>query len=277
MEFQRTKRKKHTSAAPPRLVELTLVARFPDPWKGNMPGAVQAIEEKRWHPTLTDFAAIARTPNKAARPRTTIKYAGDISELVQRLCYFDEESQWPRPNQNLVRVNLISHGGNGVFALSGEVHTDGRVMLGRGDPNPLLDRRIDERTIEWFNTDPVGLVHRDAIREKLHPTAEFWLVLCNGACLGKSYILAQELANTLGVTVKGYRDEVWCHPDRPAPGNCIRCLPGARACIDGRNLTSIGENGQQGRGYCCWTKVPDAFAGQHMSAAESFPPKQVRD
>lgn len=277
MEFQRTKRKKHTSAAPPRSVELTLLARFADPWKGNMPGAVQAIAENRWHPTITDFWAIAKTPNRAARPRTTIEKAGDVSELIRRLCYIDEQPARPRPNQNLARVNLISHGGDGVFALSGEVHTDGRVMLGGGNLNPLLDQRIDERTLEWFNDDPVGLVHRDAIREKLHPTAEFWLVLCNGACLGKSYIVAQELANTFGITVRAYREEVWCHPDLPAPGNYIRCPGNDRACIDGRNRTSIGEDGAQGRGFSCWSKVPDAFAGKHMPAAESFRPKNVGD
>jgi hypothetical protein len=275
MEFLRTKRKKHTSVQPPILVELTMVAQFSGPWKVDDPEEVAAIQARRWHPTTMDFEAVANTPNAGFKLATTVQFVRDVDELIGQIYYQNYKAKIVRPNQNLGRVNLISHGGKGVFALSGQVHTDGSVHLGDGDANPRYDQRIDERTLEWFNTDEVGRTYRTMIREKLHPKAEFWLILCNGACVGKSYIAAQELANTFGRTVRAYADEVWCHPDRSGANNHIQCHGGDAACIMGRNMTSIGENGTQGRGYSCQAKVPEAFAGKHMPAAETISPKNI--
>jgi hypothetical protein len=218
MEFLRSKRQKHTSFSPARLTELTLVARFPSPWHTNDPDEAKATLQKgRWHPSSVDFVAVATTPNLGQRSATTVFHAGSVDELIVRICYKDSDSANPkvqRPDHNLGRINIITHGNDGVIALSGKLDKSGHCHLGDPDPNnPRFDQRIDGRTLEWFNTDKIGRAYRNMIRQKLHRTAEIWLVMCNGACIGKSFELARELANTFGVTVRGYTQEVWYSPD----------------------------------------------------------------
>jgi hypothetical protein len=278
MEFQRSKRRKHTSVAPPRLIELTLVARFQSPWTSESEEAAATQIEGRWHPSIVDFEAVANTPNRGFRYATIVQHVSNVGEMIARIWYKDSDEKnpkIPRPNCNLGRLNIITHGDDGVIALSGTLDRNGKCQLGDGDTNSRYDKRIDARTLEWFNTDEVGRTYRDMIREKLHPTAEIWLILCKGACIGRSFELARDLANTFGVSVRGYTKEVWYEPDLASNGTRIVCGDADPACVGGRNRISIGKGGGVGRGYFCMVKVPEAFTGKHMADAETFSVKNV--
>jgi hypothetical protein len=249
------------------LVELTLVASYGSPWKGNLAAEIEATATKgKWHPTSIDFYAVAHTPNYGRRNATLVREVNNVDSLIGAI------TKTPCPNGGIGRLNVISHGTDGICSLHGEVRANGYVTIGRGHANPREDERIDGATLEWFNTNDVGRTYRDMIRAKLNSKAEIWLIMCKSAGIGDSFVVARELAETFGVRVMGYNSEVWYHPD-----DGLACPVGVPACVDGRNRTSIGENGKQGRGYFCMAKVPDAFAGKHMSEATHYDPIKVKD
>lgn len=290
MERRRSKRKKMTSAAPSRLVELTLVAYYPTPWKSDAE-EVTALDQDRWHPTSKDFYAVAHTPNQGRHNATIVREVNNIRSLVGAIKFEDLHGRRERPNGSIGRLNLISHGGKrGVFGLSGEVRANGNVFCGRGLEDHFLDEVIDEHTLKWFNNEGRG--HRDDIRAKLDRGAEFWLFLCSAASVGPCRVLSEKLANTFNVTVRAYNDEVWYYPDHKNAKNQIKCSGDDVACFMGRNLTSIGQDDadkdskeddqledrkKQGRGYFCHVKVPDAFAGTHMRHAVVISPKNIHE
>jgi hypothetical protein len=268
MTLKRSKRKKLTSAAPPRLLELTLVASYPTPWKGNPAAELGALAvEGRWHPTSEDFFAVAHTPNGARSNATIVREVNNIDTLIGAI------TKIPCPNGGIGRLNLISHGTDGILSLSGEVRANGYVSIGRGYSNSFEDKRIDEATLEWFNEDGRGRIYRDMIRDKLNREAEIWLFMCKSAGIGKPFALARRLANTFGRRVMGYDSEVWYHH----PDGKLSCAGRGPACIAGRNITSIGKNGTQGLGYFCMVKVPEPFAGRHMAGAKSYDPVKIED
>ena len=281
MERRRSKRKKTTSAAPPHLVEVTLVAYYPSPWK-NDAEEVAALAQDRWHPTSKDFYAVAHTPNQGRRNATIVREVNNVNTFFGAIKYEDCDAKKERPNGSIGRLNLISHGGKGVFSLSGTVRSNGLVFTGRGSENHMIDEMIDDDTLEWFNQDAYGKQCRDEIRAKLNPKAELWLILCNAAGLGPSHNLSRRLAKTFNVTVRAYNKEVWYYPDQANPQNQIRCPIGAIACLNGRNLTSVGrddppkEHSEKGRGYFCQVKVPHDFAGTHMRNAERISPEDMK-
>lgn len=272
MSFKRSKRRKMTSAAPPQLVELTLVASFPRPWKSDGEELAAIPIRKRWHPSSVDFYAVAETPNRGRPNATIVREVTDVDSFIGAITCSDLRAKTPRPNGNIGRLNIISHGSSGVLSLSGRVLANGGVPLGRGSSNPRNDERIDQTTLNWFNETEKGRAYRGLIRAKLNPGAEIWLIMCRSAGIGDSFIVARELAETFGVKVMGYSSEVWYHPDE----NLV-CPVGDPACVGGRNMTSIGENGTKGRGYFCMVKVPDAFAGKHMNEATSYAPQNIKE
>ena len=160
------------------------------------------------------------------------------------------------------------------------LHTDGRCILGGTASEPREEKTIDERTLEWFNTDDTGRIYRDMIRNVLTEDAELWLILCKGHEIGPSNILSQEFANTFGSVVRAYNEEIRYWPDYDVLKASIKCPPHAKACVNGRNLTSIGgkkekrkdgENfgaAKTGRGYFCRAKVPKEFAGEHLKCED---------
>jgi hypothetical protein len=207
--------KKQTPAVPPR-VELTIVARYDDPWP-NEHSEVVAMRNGAWEPSSKTFREMVN---------------------VHKLTFFDCEDLdtfmgaiLKQADGSVARINVISHGGPGLVSLGGEIELDSKktavtaVYLGvigqkeRNAPGSasinspkttadwLSYRRLDGSVMDWLTMDPAGVQYRDAIRKKLRPDAEIVLYACH-AGLGPSMLLLTDIAITLRVTARGFNDEI---------------------------------------------------------------------
>jgi hypothetical protein len=163
-----TKRRRTTPAKVHRHEEVTLVADYESPWKDNERAEIAVIEADRWHPTIVDFKAVANTPNLAGpTPIIDVVTIGTLGELAGAVENAKDASgkEVERPGRCVPRLNLISHGLPGLVSTSGTVAANGDCDLGRGDRSASA-KGLDERTLEWLNTDPAGRIYRDKVRKK---------------------------------------------------------------------------------------------------------------
>jgi hypothetical protein len=278
----KVRRHGRTPAALPRAQEVSAVAEFPRPWSHDSEEIEVMKKAGKWHPTVNDLEAVANTPNTINGVlRTDVIRVKTIGELVGVL---EKSKDIKRPPHSVKRLNIFSHGNPGLVALSGTVAATGDVKL--GDPSEDIDAagkliqhkstHLDHGTISWlnelddFNKDINGPRFRNIARNKLHPEAEIWLILCNGAGIGKSFELAREIANTFGVAVYGYETEICYHPT----------YDGERGIVLSRTTTSIGEKGEPGIGYYSMEKVyldkaKTKRLGEHLTNATRISPTKV--
>lgn len=217
---QTSKAKHQSPAVPPKPVEVTIYAQFPDPWLGNEHAEVAALRDKRdannmrWEPTSTAFRATCLAHTKLASECDDFStFAGPILK------------QQPR---SISRLNLITHANPGLFALSGYLKVTEKstvVYLGTqpnqtDNPQGYSSRQIDGDLIDWLNgrlntsTDPdqpTGKWYRDEIRKRFRADAEFWIYGCHGGA-GTGLELLIAIAAAFNVTTRGFRDPVRFDP-----------------------------------------------------------------
>jgi hypothetical protein len=256
---------KKTPAVPDRGIEVTVIASYPRPraWGAFGTSAGDAVEirlagAKTWHPTTDNFRIVAGTPNQFKKGLTEVF---DISTVGEFIGAFTQKNGKDRPAKSVGRVNIVAHGNPGLIGLSGSLDDAGNVSLANSrretasDPfAPSSGGGLDASVASWLNGS--GKPFRTLARNVLRDDAELHLILCNGG-LGRGLALMQDLALSLNLVVRGFSDAVFCH----------FTFAGQR--ILERNITSIGENGSQGKGYQCFVKVPQAFAGDHLKPDRS--------
>ena len=242
---------KDAAAAPPQPIEISAIGRYPVPaaWSSAVT-ELAVLAAGKWHPTTVDFEAVADVPNKPKR-RTLVTEVGMFSELLGVISKTMNGAV--RPNASIARLNIITHANPGVIGLSGTVADDGSCRVEPFDINdPLNSEGIDSSAMSWLDTTGQSL--RDDARTKFAPGAEIWLLVCNGATVGPSMLLAGDMARTFQVPVVAYNHPLHYWPEKNASGTQI-----TKRCV-----TSIGPSGTKGDGYFCWVKVPPAQAGQHL-------------
>ena len=254
-----------------------MVGAFKRPWHTNKE-EIAVLDAETWHPSEIDMYAVADSVNKIRGKLTDVQHVANIGEVIGALKWDSRKVE--RPPHVVQRLNIFAHGNPGIVSLSGKTHPNGDVDFdlatqekdSDGKLVRKLDPMIDLATLSWLNEDPVGRGFREIARSKLHENAEIWLCLCNGAGIGKSWELAQTMANTFGAVVYAYDTEFYYHVvfDRE------------RGAILSRTTTSIGENGHQELGYYSMEKVfyldknkgKQRF-GEHMKRATAVSPKHV--
>jgi hypothetical protein len=255
---------------------VSVVADFPRPWSDDR-DEIEVMKVGNWHPTYRDLNAVANTPNTIDDVRRTdVQEVATVGDLIGALQWSRGSKERERRPRSVKRLNIFSHGNPGLVALSGTVSAGGAVSL--GDPNTHKNERkqLDGKAISWLNElDPLkpdanGPRFRDMARGKLHADAEIWLILCNGAGIGRAFELAREIANTFGVAVYAYETEIYYHPDYDEK----------RGIVLSRTTTSIGEKGEPGTGYYSMEKVyldkaKTKRLGAHLNKATRISPTEI--
>ena len=227
--------KKKSPAVPARVVEITLVGKFPRPaaWgkRGTPAGdaaEIKLLETKprNWHPCTEDFQDVAKVPNTQRSMTQIYNPLSNIGELLGAILDLGSGNTPRRPERSIKRLNLISHGLGAagrepIYGLSGEIEDDGTCFLfgsvpeGAG-PNganaPMDSRGIDGQLLHWLNTTAKDL--RDQCRARFREDGEIGLVLCNSG--GNAFatnvaMLRGQLAKTFNVAVLAYDDEIYYH------------------------------------------------------------------
>lgn len=188
--------------APVKTVTLNLYGLFPNPWasKPNVEKLRSESKPSLWHPSSDDFIAILGGTKAAIQVESFSTFLG----IIQR-----------QPANSIARINLFSHGNDGLIAFSGRIvevvaggKTDVRVLLNRApsgldenlltsvEPVPGADGKL---------VDSLGQTARK-LRNRFAKGAEICFFLCSSGSL-RSPIL-QQIADAFQVTARGFPDEV---------------------------------------------------------------------
>jgi peptidoglycan hydrolase-like protein with peptidoglycan-binding domain len=247
--------------------EVSLVATFrrPRAWKTFGTAEGDAIELKllkkgTWHPTSDDMRLVANVPNQGTM-RTEVIDISNMNGLIASI--IKRPNGQDRANGSIRRLNIISHGNPGVIGLTGDVDDDGGISFRSSGTQDLLDSEtLDAFSLSRLNDE--GCALRDQARAKFDPAGEIALILCNGG-LGSGLALMQDLSRVFNVRVLGYRDEILFHPQKDRSGTRIVQ----------RDLTALGPDSPDGRGYPCIVTVPPELAGTHLPFTRNQPKPSV--
>jgi hypothetical protein len=278
-------------AAKPQFREVTAIAGFANPWSGDEGGEIEAIRAGKWHPSSDDFRAVAHAPNLGSKvPLTEVYDVHSVGSLAGALAYtLRSGPQKPRPHGEVKRFNLISHGAPGLIALAGRLARDGSCYLGdrslEKDGHPELRTQIDEAALLWLSGEEIandgdtrGKETLDRARAAFAEAAELWLILCRAGGgraseVGEGTNLARRLRDVFKVTVVAFSTEVWYWPLHDLPPGPLK-----HPRIPSRDWTSIGEHGEQGRGYLSYVEAfydhhgDNRRVGWHMESAKKVFP-----
>ncbi len=181
-------------------VTLHFIGQFVNPWANNPALEKQratpdpVTKKNKWHPGAIDFAATAGRSGVAVNVAGFRGFLGEI------------EKQQPG---SIERINVFSHGGDGLIAFSGSVNVEnGQVMLDLGTG-------LDEKTITDLEPIPKGqgkyeetlgaVAHR--LRNRFANNAKICFYVCNSSS-GIGLPLLQEIANAFQVVANGFSEEV---------------------------------------------------------------------
>lgn len=196
-----------TPVAQPRMVEITMVASFPSPWKGNQALEIAGMKKSAvnpgvssgWAPSTDDFNQVAEADVKDAK---TIFSVGTTGEMIGAM-------QTAKPG-TLSRVNLITHSSPSILPLAGTVDQQGGVFFtGVGNSTLLNQPRIDTNFIDFLNGkfqpagEPDGKTLRTDLRALFRADAEFFFYGCDGG-QAQSFLVMQEWSLCLGIAVHGF-------------------------------------------------------------------------
>jgi hypothetical protein len=193
-----------TPAVPPKAVELTIYARFNDPWSSEK-AEVQAMRGGRWEPSNSTFNAVARVhTNSPSVCEDFDTFAGPILK---------------QSAGSIARVNLITHSNPGLFALAGRFEVTptsttvylGELTQGETPGSGLTSRRLDQNLINWLNDPAGGQPYRDMIRARWRPDAQFWIYGCHGGA-GQGMLLLIEIAKALHVNTYSFHSPIQYDP-----------------------------------------------------------------
>ncbi len=173
---------------------LNFVGSFPNPWTKKGPKREREQYDKdKWNPSVDDFQAAALGA-KVIEPTTFSRFLGAI--------------QQQKPG-TIERINLISHGGDGLYALAGTIgEMDGAVFLTKagaltsavvGDTEPIYKDGVE--------VDSLGTTARK-LRDRFAAGAVIYCYVCHSGAYTESGLLLQELANAFRVKTAGFSDTI---------------------------------------------------------------------
>jgi hypothetical protein len=244
--------------SPNALAEITIVARFPDPYA--TPDTQEERDKAttgRWAPSLRDFLAVAAVDTP--KPGEAIFEAATFLEMLSAILFTnpaDPNKSSFRPRQSVKRVNIISHGNPGLIAMSGTVDKEGVVMLHtRGAGANDLSGAIDIAAVQTA-LDPTLLLGNgkplaQSLRDRMSPDAEIYLLACHTG-MGGSLPLIQDMQRLFKTRIRAFSKEIAYCPSL-----------GTTHIID-RAFTAVGDcNSGSTRGYKHLT--PDVTVGSSVS------------
>lgn len=245
---------RNAARSPGTLQEITIVAKFPDPYGGqDTQEERDKSTQSKWAPSTRDFLAVAKvdTPD----PAKAIFEVGTFLEMVSAVLFVrpaqPDKSPF-RPRQSIKRLNIITHGNPGLIAMGGTVDKGGTVMLHtRGPDADELSGPIDITAVQAA-TNPLLLLANgsgltQSLRDRFAPDAEVFLYACHSG-MGGSLPLIQDLNGLLKVKIKGFKKEIAYCPSI----NATQILD--------RSFTAVGDcNSGSTRGFK--HLVPDIVVG----------------
>ena len=183
------------------MVVLNLLGDFENPWKRDPAEEKRRIagnaaaHGKLWHPSTVDWQP-----------------AFDRYVVVDSFSKFLGCIQRAHP-RTIHRINVVSHGGSGLFAFSGEIRRDtGDCMLNeKGALDEAVLTNLEPTFVAAGTTrDSLGQTARQ-LRDRFATGGMIVFYLCDSGRGGFSSQLLQEVANAFGVTAKGFATPLtWC-------------------------------------------------------------------
>ena len=200
-----------SSTAQVKIVTLNLYGSFPNPWNGKpnveklraeppMPPEGGEKPPSLWHPSRDDFIEIL---GSGAAPI-------EVDSFSQFLGIIQSQKVG-----SIARINLFSHGNDGLIGFSGTISEDTRS--GKLDVRVgiyIAPKGLDENLITSLDpvpgkdgqlVDSLGTTARK-LRDRFAKGAEICFFLCNSASLKTP--LLQAVADAFQVTARGFPDEV---------------------------------------------------------------------
>lgn len=230
-----------TPVAKPRMVEITCIASFPNPFKtqaaeiaGMKIGAANpGANPPGWAPSTDDFNAVAEADVKDNKAIFSVSNTGELIGAMQTA-----------PPGTLARVNLITHSNSSILPLSGTITDKGEVFFnGQSDPSRLKLPRINTDFIDYLNGkaspqggDPDGKTLRADLRALLRSNAEFFFYGCDGGA-ANSFLVMQELGICLGMATHGFQNFIDFQPQFDEKKGII--FKASRARTRYQNVTNI--------------------------------------
>lgn len=205
-----------TPVAQPRSVEITMIANFPPPWKGNQRLEIAGMKKGAanptaaapgWAPSNDDFNEVIEADVKDRKSIFTVNNTGEFIGAIQSA----------KPG-TLGRLNLITHSNSSIIALKGDIDLQGVVTFPGFNPGDVLGTpRLNTDFFAFlngtFNPDPNldGKALRDDLRTRFRPDAEFFIYSCDGG-VGSSILILQDITRTLGIAVHAFKNFIDFQP-----------------------------------------------------------------
>lgn len=177
---------------------ITLVGSFQNPWSSTPEKEKWIVDESKkpgskyeWHPTSDDFKAVTGGIPVAS-------FAGLLGVIEKE------------PKGSIRRINVFSHGNEGLFAFGGEIDKESgtcRLNVTTG----LTEKVITQN--EWIPKgagnyeESLGLIARK-LRDRFVKGGEIDFFMCNTGKGGINLQLLQETANAFQVVTKGFSEEI---------------------------------------------------------------------
>lgn len=205
-----------TPVAQPRSAEITMIANFPPPWKGNQRLEIEGMKKGAanptgsapgWAPSNDDFNEVVEADVKDRKSIFAVNNTGEFIGAIQSA----------KPG-TLGRLNLVTHSNNSIIALKGDIDLQGSVTFPGFNPADVLETpRLTTDFFAFlngsFDPDPTldGKGLRDDMRTRFRPDAEFFIYGCDGGS-GSAVLIMQDIGRTLGITVHAFRNFIDFQP-----------------------------------------------------------------
>jgi hypothetical protein len=205
-----------TPVAQPRAVEISMIANFPPPWKGNQALEIAGMKKGAnnpspgapgWAPSNDDFNEVIEADVKDKKSIFGVNNTGDFIGAIQSA----------KPG-TIARLNLITHSNNSIIALKGDIDLQGVVTFPGFDPSDVLATpRLNTDFFAFLNgsfaPDPSldGKALRDDMRTRFRPDAELFIYGCDGG-VGSAVLILQDITRTLGIAVHAFKNFIDFQP-----------------------------------------------------------------